>query len=177
METIMSDIEKLNDDRFAQWGIDFLEPPAIGRPGRIGMTSLPAGPETIKKLRDEFGMNRLVSLVEAKHQATAIWNWCAEARVLHHWYPIPDMKVPRDMEHFGELVAEMVEAMDAGETVVIHCFAGLGRSGLLAACILVALGKAPADAIRLVREVRKQAIQTDGQEKFIKSFKTAWAWR
>jgi protein-tyrosine phosphatase len=48
-------------------------------------------------------------------------------------------------------------AKDLGPTLV-HCQAGLNRSGLICALALVADGCAPADAITLLRERRCSAV-------------------
>ncbi len=46
---------------------------------------------------------------------------------------------------------------------------GFGRTGLLAARILVEFGESPERAIRAVRTVRPGAIETRGQEEYIMS--------
>ena len=57
----------------------------------------------------------------------------------------------------------------SGETVVIHCKGGLGRTGSLAAQLLVDFGADADDAIAAVREARPGAIQTRGQESYVRS--------
>ncbi|NYT26421.1 ADP-ribosylglycohydrolase family protein, partial [Alcaligenaceae bacterium] len=47
---------------------------------------------------------------------------------------------------------------------LLHCRAGLGRAGTLAAHLLVELGTPPAEAVELVRRARTGAIQTSAQE-------------
>jgi len=41
-----------------------------------------------------------------------------------------------------------------GENTVIHCRAGIGRTGLLAASVLVKHGHSPNDAFRIVSKAR-----------------------
>jgi len=53
------------------------------------------------------------------------------------------------------------------EDVVIHCLAGLGRSGTVAARVLVELGAGPAEAIAEVRSARPGAIQNREQERYV----------
>ena len=43
------------------------------------------------------------------------------------------------------------EVIRAGGVAVVHCRGGLGRAGTVAACCLVALGQAPADAMWISR--------------------------
>ena len=49
----------------------------------------------------------------------------------------------------------------------IHCRAGLGRSGMIAARLLVERGMAPEQAIIEVRAARPGAIETEAQERWI----------
>lgn len=51
-------------------------------------------------------------------------------------------------------VEHVVQALDRGERVLIHCQYGIGRSALLALCVLVARGLAPLDALRLAKDAR-----------------------
>ncbi len=56
----------------------------------------------------------------------------------------------------------------------MHCLAGLGRTGTIAACCLVASGRSPADAIRAVRAARPGSVQNPAQEAFVVAFAAAW---
>jgi hypothetical protein len=52
--------------------------------------------------------------------------------------------------------------------VVVTCMGGLGRSGILAACLLVSAGTAPEAAIAAVRAARgPRALETIAQEDFV----------
>ena len=53
-------------------------------------------------------------------------------------------------------VAWVCEALDAGHRVHIHCEYGIGRSALLALCVLVARGTQPLDAMRMVKAARRK---------------------
>ncbi|NEP83332.1 MAG: hypothetical protein F6K39_37480, partial [Okeania sp. SIO3B3] len=50
------------------------------------------------------------------------------------------------------------------------CQAGLGRTGTVAACCLVALGYSAVEAIALVRQTRQYTIETKQQENFVFRF-------
>lgn len=86
--------------------------------------------------------------------------------------PITDMDVPDP--GFEDIWAvegkQIVASLIAGERVILHCLAGLGRTGMIAARLLVDLGMSPDIAVAEVRKVRPRAIQTDEQEKYVHQF-------
>jgi ADP-ribosyl-[dinitrogen reductase] hydrolase len=89
------------------------------------------------------------------------------------WLPIEDFGVPNISEHLR--AATIIRQVRAdGFPVFVHCMAGLGRAGTLAAAILVEEGLSSADAIGLVRWVRPGAIQSDEQEAFIRTTYTVY---
>lgn len=63
-----------------------------------------------------------------------------------------------DVETIEELVPQVSEALDAGGNVLVHCQAGINRSNLLAASVLVHRGRTPAEAVALLRERRCERI-------------------
>ena len=105
---------------------------------------------------------RLLGIEELPSEVTAQgMNW------VH--LPIRDVDVPDD--RFGRLwptlSTDIHRRLDAGERLLIHCRGGLGRTGLLAALILVERGCQPRDAINRVRAARPNAIETEAQEAFV----------
>ena len=83
--------------------------------------------------------------------------------------PITDMEVPEGgfEDNWAIEGKQIIASLVAGERVVLHCLAGLGRTGMMAARLLVDLGMAPALAVAEVRKVRPRAIQTEEQEKYV----------
>ena len=53
---------------------------------------------------------------------------------------------------------------DGGHGVLVHCFAGLGRTGTILACFLVAQGMDAAEAIAHVRTRRPGSVEVYSQE-------------
>lgn len=53
---------------------------------------------------------------------------------------LPDGGLPDDEEEFFDLAQDIAEELRGGAHVLIHCYAGIGRTGTLAICALLALG-------------------------------------
>ena len=85
--------------------------------------------------------------------------------------PIKDMQTPN--EHFESLWRihgpTLHELLANGKSIVIHCRGGLGRTGLLAARMLVEAGVEPAIAVARVRVAREHSIETYAQEFYVLS--------
>lgn len=56
-------------------------------------------------------------------------------------FPIKDYGVPSSEEEVHDLVKQVEHLLDRGNTVGIHCRAGIGRSAIVAACMLVERGQ------------------------------------
>lgn len=89
--------------------------------------------------------------------------------------PIPDQGVPADafMQDWPIACQELLSALQTGARIVLHCRGGLGRTGLVAALLLIETGIAPEDAIREVRRRRPRAIETRAQEDFVRTYRGA----
>lgn len=84
--------------------------------------------------------------------------------------PIRDGGIPHEAfaRTWGDLGPRVRNILRQGGRVLIHCRAGLGRTGLLAASLMTELGATPLDAINLVRAARDGAIETHAQEEFVR---------
>ena len=86
-------------------------------------------------------------------------------------FPITDRAVPEPDQAaaFQQLLADLSAMLDEGARLAIHCRAGLGRSGLLAAALLVWRDVAADEAITAIRRCRPGAIESDCQERYLRS--------
>jgi len=77
--------------------------------------------------------------------------------------PMRDFGLGDDGEEFRAAVLRVVEALRAGDSVLVHCAHGIGRTGTLAACTLKALGLPTLQALTQVRDAGsnpQSAVQT-----------------
>jgi protein-tyrosine phosphatase len=81
--------------------------------------------------------------------------------------PIPDFDVP-SKEDLEEAIKKTVEHAQAGQNILIHCHAGLGRTGLFVAYLAKrVLGLSSEEAIYWTRKYIPHALETDEQNKMI----------
>jgi protein-tyrosine phosphatase len=64
---------------------------------------------------------------------------CADHRIEFRHFPIPDRGMPSSDKAVSALVAELHPVLTQGRAVAIHCRAGIGRTGLVAGCLLHSL--------------------------------------
>jgi ADP-ribosyl-[dinitrogen reductase] hydrolase len=85
-----------------------------------------------------------------------------------HHLPIPDVGVPDSLFEARWFYAghRLRTHLLAGRRVLLHCRGGLGRTGTLAARLLVELGTAPGHAVAAVRRARPGCIETTAQEAY-----------
>ncbi len=88
--------------------------------------------------------------------------------VLRH--PIPDGRVPDSPAEMDEMLAEIRDGRKEGD-VAVACMGGIGRSGTVAACALVAEGMTPEEAVARVRAARHpEAVETAAQLRFVEDY-------
>jgi protein-tyrosine phosphatase len=125
--------------------------------------------ETIRIERDITYVVCLVEEHELRDRYDAYSQWHRDnAGSPSVWFPIPDLSYPSfdDALEFVEHVTALVR--DKG-SMVVHCAAGIGRTGTTAAAILMMLGMPMNEALTHVRTHRPMAgPETGSQEEFIR---------
>ena len=83
--------------------------------------------------------------------------------------PIIDGSVPSQMflDRWRSIVPGLREILKEGGGVVFHCLGGLGRTGTMAACLLIEAGLCPDAAMAAVRTARPGTIENTTQERFV----------
>ena len=162
---------------------------AVAVPGTAGMIGMTFCPGKVQKnamsgswTRDlntdmqaiqSWGATALISLME-RHEFDEL-SVAAMAKHIpdgmqHFILPMPDGGVP-DCEwedRWKEIGPHIRALLIWGKRVVIHCKGGLGRTGLLAARLLVEFGMPPEDAMRAVRKARIGTIENSQQEEYVR---------
>jgi len=65
--------------------------------------------------------------------------------------PVPNFGVPPNAQVFREAIERIASRIGKGDSVLMHCAAGMGRTGSAAACVLKALGLSTEEALERVR--------------------------
>ena len=159
---------------------------APGIPGIIGMTLCPGkvlnSPYSGAWRRDlgvdlqaiqAWGASAIVTLMEA-HELIAFKVPDLHDRISdgmeHYHLPIIDGGIPdHEWERGWTVNSQKIRAiLKEGGKVLVHCRGGLGRTGLVAARLLVEFGMDPNQAILTARKARPGAIENGAQEAYVR---------
>jgi len=114
---------------------------------------------------EQEGIRVLVSLTEIPPDSEIL----ASRAIDQKHIPVQDYTSPT-LEQMIEFVAVVKSSVEVGRSVGVHCTAGLGRSGTMAAAYLVANGASADEAIATVRQLRPGSIETPAQEDAVRRF-------
>lgn len=127
----------------------------------------------------QAGASAVISLMPASELAANgaqdIGKQCQAQDMAWFHLPVADEQVP--LEDFGEgwkaSKQNILQRLNAGQDIAIHCKGGSGRTGLIAARIMIEAGIPRADAIALVQALRPKAIQHPAHLNWITQFGAA----
>lgn len=146
--------------------------------GRLGILPRPRGGDW---LRDETtawreaGVDLVVSLLEPEEEVQLVLEGEAAAAAASgidfRPFPIPDRGVPASRESVAALASEIVDALDTGKNVAVHCRQGIGRSGLIVGGVLMTAGRDLGTALKAIRESRGFEVpETEEQQQWLSDF-------
>ncbi len=147
-------------------------------PGRIVVSPRPRGGDW---LSDDIGswqqarIDTVVSaLTPAEEQELDLTNEriAVKARGLRFLsLPIPDRDVPPSLGTVIEIVAAVKSDLSSGKKVLIHCRQGIGRSGMIAACLLIISGIPVEVALSTLSNKRGLPVpETEEQRKWLQRY-------
>jgi ADP-ribosyl-[dinitrogen reductase] hydrolase len=92
-------------------------------------------------------------------------------------YPIRDRSVPSDSEHLAEILFAIDRRIREEGVVYLHCWGGVGRTGLVVACWMQEHGRTPDDALAelsakwsTVEKNFRKSPETQAQVSWVKSW-------
>jgi protein-tyrosine phosphatase len=141
-------------------GIDRVPLP-VGVPGQLWLCGKHAiAPDPATSIGEVGGPATVVCLVERHELADRYPDYVAwldaagEAKAI--WSPIHDLHAPTHQQA-AALVDELTARLRSGATLIVHCGAGIGRTGTIAIGVLLRLGLDRATAEQVVADARPGA--------------------
>jgi protein-tyrosine phosphatase len=150
-------------------------------PGRVALAARPRGRDW---LPDEIagwkrsGVSAILSLLTSDEERDLdLIEEATEARkqgLEFDSFPIEDRRVPVSEVGFRKMLEKLNGDLSAGRNVLIHCRQGVGRTGLVAACLLIKNGMSPGAAVESVSASRGVLVpETMEQRDWIERFAPA----
>jgi protein-tyrosine phosphatase len=150
-------------------------------PGRLAISARPRGgdwlAEEIRAWRNA-GLDTVVSLLTPDEMGDLglerEQEECHENGIQFLSFPIVDRSIPALDANTVHLFERLEAALAQGKKMTVHCRQGIGRSGLVAASLLVASGTSPAVAVEQVGTARRVTVpETPEQRAWIDLFAAA----
>ena len=146
-------------------------------PQRLGLTARPRGGEGLAREVEGWNkasVNVVVSLLESHEiremELEAEGPLCAAQGIEFMRFPIPDRGTPASAREAATFVADLHARLVAGQAILVHCRAGIGRTGLIAACLLSDLGVPAPDLFHVLSRARGMAMpDTNAQIQWVEA--------
>jgi len=152
-------------------------------PGRVALAARPRGGDWLQDDMADWkreGVGMVLSLLTPGEEKDLDLHGEAPAAktqgLKFYSFPIPDRQVPSSEAKLAEALEAATRSLQSAKNVVIHCRQGIGRSGLVAACLLVRKGMSPGAAVDKVSAARGIRVpETEEQREWIDHFAAAFA--
>ena len=155
----------------------WIEAPGL-RPGRLGTAARPRAGDWLDGEIENWrsaSVDMVVSLLEPHEvhdlKLNSERDICMQMGLTYLSFPVPDRGVPESLSRTRDLIALCTEQLVAGAGIIVHCRAGIGRSSMIAACVLVAVGNRPDTALEYIKAARGLPLpDTPAQAEWVMSF-------
>lgn len=99
-------------------------------------------------------------------------------KAIHRRFPIPDVSVPQSPEFTTTILDAIDHHIEQNQLVYIHCWGGVGRTGVIVGCWLARNGYPGRKALDRLRQIWRQcpksswkeSPETSEQENYIKNW-------
>lgn len=143
--------------------------------GRIGIMARPRGNEWLKEEINSLKKQRvdiLVSLLESEEVAELglheEQNHCTDFDIAFISFSIKDRDIPPKGMAVKTLFDSLYNSIKAGNSIVIHCRMGIGRSSVITAAIMKKIGFKTDSIFQHISKLRGLSVpDTKEQEKWI----------
>ena len=154
-------------------------------PHRLALMPRPRGGEWLREEVDAWHnaqVDSVISLLESHEvrelELKAEPSLCAEHGIEFRSYPIADRGTPSSSRELASLLAQLHAELVQGKVVAIHCRAGIGRTGLVAGCLLYMLGVPGAEIFHVLSRSRGVSVpdtsaQVEWVERFVRAYPQA----
>ena len=141
-------------------------------PGKLAILARPRGEDWLGDEVEgwkEAGIDVVVSLL-TKNEETELGLGDERELVQRNGlmfinFPIPDYSVPPSKQATRQLVDGLKERLSHGSRVGIHCRQGIGRSSLVAACVLVTAGESTGSVFEQIGTARRATVPDTAEQK------------
>src|SRR5271167_4855928 len=141
-------------------------------PGKLAVASRPRGGDWLEDEMENWrraGIDTVLSLLTPEEeQDLDLKQEACEAKARGMKFvalPIPDRQVPNSESEVSAALDRIEADLTAGKNVVVHCRQGVGRTGLVAACLLVTTGMTPDAAVKVLSAARGMAVPETAEQR------------
>jgi len=139
---------------------------------------------SLLKIRDilRSGVTCFIDLTEPQDGLEPYTDLLADfpdRKITYNNFRIHDVSVPSDIQHMRDILDAIDSALDKGETVYVHCWGGIGRTGIVVGCWLSRHGFNGKTALKKLEDLwsdctkseSRRSPETKEQEQYITNWK------
>jgi len=128
---------------------------------KIGIMARPRGDDWLEDEITHLKYNEvgvLVSLLESDEiydlKLDNEERICMAKNITYINFPIPDRDIPRQNSDTDKLISTLTNYLNEGQSIVIHCRMGIGRSSIITAAVLLRFEFKAKDIIETISTIR-----------------------
>jgi len=139
-------------------------------PGRIAASGLPGYAAPFDDEMASLWSAGIRAILTLREEPLPVYQIDSDRRFSYHHEPIPDHSIPNGFDVMDRAVNYIRQMMSESKPVLVHCLAGIGRTGMvIASFVAVAEGLSGAEALRFL-EMKRGPVDTFAQNEFVISY-------